>query len=131
MGIARRDHQTLTRIAPILVALAVLAERAGGRSFPVRWFVLTLLWHAEAVADGYVAAVTQTRWQWPDETAENRPLDAAILAWRLRVLAAAIGALLRASCLFSSLRSRAQRDPLHRPPLRFAVSGGRGLIDTS
>ncbi len=94
-GRARNDR-TLRRIIAVLVALAVLAERAAGRSFPVRWFMLAVLRHAETVAQAYVVEATQVAWpefEEPPGTGSN-PLDATLLALRLRVLAAVLGALL-------------------------------------
>ena len=93
------DDRTLRRIIAMLVALAVLAERASARSFPVRWLVLTLLRYAEGVARGFVVEATQ--WEWPgledDLEPGSSPLDAALLGLRLRLLTAVLGALLPAA----------------------------------
>ena len=90
------DDRTLRRIIATLVALAVLAERAALRSFPVRWLVLALLRYAERVARAFVVEITQ--WEWPGFDDDLEPgssaYDAALLAWRLRLLAAILGALL-------------------------------------
>ncbi|HTV71612.1 MAG TPA: hypothetical protein VMF90_24030 [Rhizobiaceae bacterium] len=51
---ANDDGQTLARIARMLVALAVLAERACGRSLPIRCLILWILRQAEAVARDFV-----------------------------------------------------------------------------
>lgn len=90
------DDRTLRRIAALLAALAVLAERAAGRSVVVGWVVLTILRYAEGAARTYVVEVTQLEWPGFDEPLEPgcRPSDAALLAWRLRLLAAVLGALL-------------------------------------
>ena len=89
------DDRRLRRIIAMLVALAVLAERASARSFPVRWLVLSLLRHAEGVARGFVVEATQ--WEWPgledDLEPGSSPMDAALLGLRLRLLAAVLGAL--------------------------------------
>ncbi|MDP3898829.1 MAG: hypothetical protein Q8Q62_19330 [Mesorhizobium sp.] len=45
----------LDGIVLLLLALAGLAERAAGRSLPVRWLVLWSLWHAHDVARDFVA----------------------------------------------------------------------------
>lgn len=97
MHVAIRDDGTLGRIAATLIALAALAERAGARSHPVRCLVLWILRRAEAVAREFVAEATRT----PPPVIEgiipeirNGPADAILLAWRFRVLAAALGALL-------------------------------------
>ena len=118
MDDAERNHRTLRRIIATLVALAVLAERAATRSFPVRWLVLCLLRHGEAVIRDHVAETTG--WDWPDLACAfgigdprdagagfdadqgagvvigsgNGPADALALAWRLRMLAAVLGAFL-------------------------------------
>ena len=118
------DDRTLRRIIATLVALAVLAERAAYRSLPVRWLVLCLLRHAEAVARDHVAETTG--WDWFDLACAfgigdardadagfdadqgagfdtehgivigsgNGAADALALAWRLRMLAAVLGAFL-------------------------------------
>ena len=118
---AERNDRTLRRIAATLVALAALAERAAYRSFPVRWLVLCLLRHAEAVARDHVAETTGSDWFDlacafgiddagagfdADQGAGfdtdhgivigsgNGPADAMALAWRLRMLAAVLGAFL-------------------------------------
>ena len=116
------DDRTLRRIIATLVALAVLAERAAYRSLPVRWLVLCLLRHAESVTRDHVAETTG--WDWSDleyafgidardagfdagqaagngpagagilACSGNGPADALALAWRLRMLAAVLGAFL-------------------------------------
>ena len=122
MDNAAGDDRTLRRIATTLVALAVLAERAAYRSLPIRWLVLCLLRHAESVTRDHVAETTG--WDWSDleyafgidardagfdagqaagngpagagilACSGNGPADALALAWRLRMLAAVLGALL-------------------------------------
>lgn len=95
MNVARREDRTLERIVAILVALAVLAERASGMSLPVRLVVLSLLRAAETVARGFVAEFTQTPWPCADDLPETRNGRADVmLAARFRALAAALGALL-------------------------------------
>ena len=92
------DERRLRRIIATLVALAALAERAAGRSFPVRWLVLALLRYAETVARDYV--IETAPWAWPylenEPEAGSTPMDAALLGLRLRMLAAVLGALLPA-----------------------------------
>jgi hypothetical protein len=53
-----RELRGLDGIVAILLSLAGLAERAAGARPPVRWFVLWLLRHADAVATEYVAGYT-------------------------------------------------------------------------
>jgi hypothetical protein len=91
------DDRTLRRTIALLVSLAVLAERAAARSFPVRWFVLALLRHAETVALGFAAEATRVDWvrfEEDDREAGYGPIAAAVLAGRFRALAALLGTLL-------------------------------------
>ncbi|MEX0404153.1 hypothetical protein ABGN05_00595 [Aquibium sp. LZ166] len=90
------EDQTQRRIVALLVSFAVLAERAAGRSFPVRWFVLVLLRHAQTVALAYVAEVMQATFIEVEErpVAGFTPADAMLLCLRFRALAAVLGALL-------------------------------------
>ena len=97
---AAGEDRTLRRIIAMLVALAVLAERSAARSFPVRWLVLVLLRHAEAVARDYIADATWMDLSCFDDDPEagSSPVDAAVLAWRLRALAAVLSAWLYETC---------------------------------
>jgi hypothetical protein len=86
----------LLKIAALLVSLSLVAERAAGRSYPVRFLVLLILRRAEAVATAFVAATAEAAGAtaddlpWLDEAPEDGagPLDAAWLALRFRLLAA-------------------------------------------
>jgi len=49
------DRGTFRGIARTLLALALLAERTAGRSFPIRFLVLAILYRAEAIARRFVA----------------------------------------------------------------------------
>lgn len=93
-----RDRRTFSRIAATLLALALLAERAAGRSFPVRFLVLAVLWRAEAIARAYVAREIEADGWCLDEPPAMRggAADAEILALRLRMLAAVLGVLANA-----------------------------------
>ena len=92
---------TLRGIALTLLALALLAERTAGRSFPVRFLVLAILSRAEAIARAFVAREIEADCPdlaWPDWPRLDEPLpmrggaaDAEILALRLRMLAAVLG----------------------------------------
>lgn len=99
VDVARGDRRTLRRIMTLLGALAVLAERAGARSWPVRCLVLCILRRAEAVATGFVADATGL----PPSALEPMPrvrndaVEALRLAVYFRALAAALAALLRPS----------------------------------
>ncbi|APH72568.1 hypothetical protein [Aquibium oceanicum] len=91
---AEREGRRLRQVVTLLVSLAVLAERAGRRSFPVRWFVLVLLRHAEVVARDFVVETTGAAPLCPEAPLGTRPADAALLAGRLRMLAALLRAVL-------------------------------------
>jgi hypothetical protein len=96
---ATLDERTLRRTIALLVSLAVLAERAAVRSFPVRWLVLCILRRAEIVGQNLV--IDNAPWAWPylDDALEpgSTPMDATMLGQRLRMLAALLGALLPAT----------------------------------
>jgi len=125
---ALQDRGTLRRIAALLLALALLAERTAGRSFPVRFLVLAILCRAETIARAFVAeAILADRpcpdlpcpewpcpdWLCPDELPAMHygAADAEILALRLRMLAAVLGVLAGAD-RFSDDRSEGCA---HRP----------------
>lgn len=103
-------------IVALLVALAVQAERAAGRSFPMRWLALAILRSAEARASAWVAEVTPWEWRGFEDTMEPGygPGDAILLAARFRMLAAMLAALLRAGRVMPG-RSR-------------CIAGARGCI---
>ena len=108
-GLAIRDDRTLGRIVATLVALAVLAERAAGRSYPVRCLVLFILRQAESVAGSFVAEAVQTfrpAGLVRIPAISNSPADATGLAMRFRALAAALGALLQLARRFAGLHAR-------------------------
>mgnify|MGYP001339424927 CR=1 FL=1 len=92
---AVRNGGMLLKIAALLASLSLVAERAAGRSLPVRFIVLALLRRAEAVATSFVAATAEAAgataedFPWLDDAAEAgaTPLDAAWLAVRFRLLA--------------------------------------------
>jgi hypothetical protein len=90
------DDRTLRRIIALLVSFAAMAERAAGRSLPVRWLVLCILRYAETVALDYVAEQLQVDFSALDDEQSpgHGPYDAALLAWRLRTLASLLGTLL-------------------------------------
>lgn len=113
-----RDGGTLQRIAATLLVLALLAERAAGRSLPVRFAVLAVLGRAEKIARAFVAREMATRiaeaieagCPFPDFLCPDLPLryllapdepsaphygaaEAQLLALRLRLLAALLGML--------------------------------------
>ena len=110
------DDRALRRIIALLVSFAVLAERTGTRSLPVRWLVLTILRYAERVALGCLAETTGIDWAACFEDHQepgSSPADAALLAWRLRALAGLLGELLPPANPFDvweTGREAAQRD---------------------
>lgn len=98
-----RNERMLLRIAALLVTLSLVAERAVGRSFPVRFLVLVILRRAEAVATAFVAGAANAAvvdWPDPGEAPEmhGHPVEAACLALRLRMLAAILCDLVGAAC---------------------------------
>ena len=118
-----RQQGRLPRIAATLLNLAALAERAALRSLPVRFLVLAILWHAEAIARRFVASETDhfrdigndldpyidddldppdPRWPRLDELLPPScfTLDANLLALRLRMLAAILVALAEAGLVW-------------------------------
>ena len=54
-GRTDRETRRLDRTVYFLVALAGLAERAAFRSWPIRWLVLCILRHADAVTRDFIA----------------------------------------------------------------------------
>ncbi len=133
---ALQDRGRLQGIAATLLALALLAERAAVRSVPVRFVVLAVLWRAEAVARAFVARATGV-----DCLDEWLPLrsgvvDAEILALRLRMLAAVLGALSGADGRSAGEETRPGGTPrlpvllfvrLPRPRFASWLRGRRGL----
>ena len=111
---ALQDSGTLQGIARTLVALALLAERSAGRSFPVRFLVLAILFRAEAIARRFAARTAAALIAeaidagcpdvpFPDLACLDEPAglhygaaDAQLLALRLRILAAVLGMLVDA-----------------------------------
>jgi hypothetical protein len=104
-----QDRGRFRGIATTLLALALLAERTAGRSLPVRFLGLALLFRAEAIARRFVARAAATLIAealdagcpdipFPDLACLDEPgglhygaADAALLALRLRVLATVLG----------------------------------------
>ncbi len=90
-----RNEPMLLRIAALLVSLSLAAERAAGRSLPVRFIVLALLRRAESVATAFVAreveaaGASEDDFPWLNDIAESgsSPLHAAWFALRFRLLA--------------------------------------------
>lgn len=108
-----QDRGTFLGIARTLLALALLAERAAGRSLPVRFLVLAILGRAEKIARAFVARSMATLVAEaieagcpcpdipcadllaPDEPSVHHygAAEAQLLALRLRILAALLGML--------------------------------------
>jgi hypothetical protein len=111
MGGALQERGSLQGIARTFLALALLAERSAARSFPVRFLVLAILYRAETIARRFVARTSATLIAeaidagcpdvpFPDLACLDEPTglhygaaDAALLALRLRILAAVLGML--------------------------------------
>ncbi len=93
-----QDKGRFGGMAATLLALALLAERAAGRSLPVRFILLAVLGRAEAIARAFVARAIAA--DVPDLICGAEPpglrggtADAEILALRLRMLAVVLDAL--------------------------------------
>ena len=95
MDDAVRNGGMLLKIAALLVTLSLVAERAAGRSWPVRFLILLILRRADAVATAFVVRETEAvgadedDFPWLDEEADSgsSPLHAAWFALRFRALA--------------------------------------------
>lgn len=89
------DRDVLRRIAALLFALAELADRASLAPCPVRYQVLAILCHAEAVALTFVAGKARDLGMPPPQAGlgGNDPDDVVRLALSLRILALALLAL--------------------------------------
>ena len=99
MAGALQDKGALQGIAATLLTLGMLAERAAGRSFPVRFLVLAILGRAEAIARMYVAREIGAHGWCLDEPPAGHygAAGAEVLALRLRTLAAVLDFLSAAS----------------------------------
>lgn len=89
------DREALRRVVAVLLALADLAERAGGRSLAVRSLVLRLLRPGEVLARDYLARLTRHA-AVPSESlpfTHDSVTEAIRLATSFRTLAAALTAL--------------------------------------
>ena len=132
------DERTERRIIARLFSFAVLAERAAGRSFPVRWLVLVLLRYVHSVALDHVVDSAPWALAYLDDELESgsSPMDALLLGQRLRMLAAILAELLPATGFLDvwiAARDHARR-PLASSILLFvALPHGRRLAfhDTS
>jgi hypothetical protein len=116
----------LLKIAALLVSLALLAERAAGRSLPVRFLVFAIMRRAEAIAKSFVAREAGAEgmdWPAPGDAAaiRNQPLEGAWLALSFRMLAAALAA------VRDTLAGGAPRAPV----LLFLFPAARRPHDTS
>ena len=103
------NRKALRRLLALLLALADLAERAAGRSRPVRLLVLWLLRPAEEIARDHVAGLTRTAFPPAPATILHDAdgiADAMRLALSFRTLAAALAALTVDA--FASWRAGAQ-----------------------
>lgn len=141
----RRNERTLLKIAALLVSLALLAERAAGRSLPVRFLVFAILRRAEAIAKSFVAreaGVEGMDWPAPGDAAaiRNQPLEGAWLALSFRMLAAALCDLVEAAAgsaaIGSTVALAAVRDTLaggapRAPVLLLFFPAARRPHDTS
>jgi len=77
-----KEMEALRSIVALLLALAGLAEGAAGRSFPVRWLVLSYLRHAQNVARNCFVGPSSI-----SVPCGHEPVDAIDLAASFRALA--------------------------------------------
>ena len=141
---AEKETDVLMRIVALLFALADLADRAAGRSLPVRARVLAILRPAESVAWGIVvrearqcgAPIPVLGVSMP---ADGNPDDAPCLAARLRSLGLAL-AHLAAACSGRQEQHRVtladtSASALHDMPAALSAIAGpalpRSCFDTS
>ena len=103
------NRKALRRLVALLLALADLAERAAGRSRPVRHLVLWFLRQAEEIARDHVAGLTRAAFP-PAPAAilyeSDSAADAMRLALGFRALAAALAVLTAEA--FASWRAGSQ-----------------------
>lgn len=114
--VAGGDERAVRRILALLLSLAVLAERAAARSWPVRWLVLRFLRRAEPAASRFVFEATGAPPAGvPALTIANDPEDAIRLAARFHALAAALGTILAMACRLNGQVARPGRASDHLP----------------
>jgi len=85
----RGDSQILMRIVALLVSFAGIAQRASGRSWPVRCLMLAILRRAEPIARAYAlgAGVPALAPIHSRRGRGNKPAELANLSLRFRMLA--------------------------------------------
>ena len=120
---AVRNGGMLLKIAAFLVSLALIAERAAGRSLPVRFLVLAILRRAESVATAFVAREIEPHGWGPDLSClvESPGMhfgaaDAEFMALRLRMLAAVLVNLAEAAGGLDDRAGWAAHGAADRPP---------------
>ena len=126
-----QNERMLLKIAALLVSLSLVAERAAGRSLPVRFVLLALLRRAEAIARAFVVRETRIDLPEPAQTPvfHGHPAEAAALALGLRMLALILADFVETGCLTASdepFSGVAPCDPA--PILLFLVSGPRRRV---
>lgn len=98
-GYTKRVQGQLRAIVALLLALAGLAERAAGRSAPVRILALWFLRRGEIAARDYVMGLTGRVVPAPAPARLADAGDALLLAKAFRVLAAALLAFVTAAAM--------------------------------
>jgi hypothetical protein len=113
MDCGAHGDRMVRRIIALLVAFADLAERAAGRSYPVRFLILLVLRRAETIARDYVAGAMLVDGLWFDDGMEptSSTQDAARLAERFRLLAEELVALLDPALRFGAPLPRREANP--------------------
>ncbi|HHZ07547.1 MAG TPA: hypothetical protein GX405_02055 [Rhizobiales bacterium] len=123
----RRNERMLLKIAALLVSLAFVAERAAGRSLPLRFLVVAILSRAEAIARAFVAREAPIGWPSLPEAPEffGHPADAASLALRLHRLARILVDVVETGCFVAGDEPYAGVAPLDPSTILLFVVPGR------
>ena len=112
-----RDVEMLKRILALFLSLAGLADRACGRSWPVRWLVIWALRRSETIALGKIVDAGELSLYYSlAQHRGNSLAEARRLARCFRAAARSVKKLLK-----TIARCQGRRDPERRDELPFAV----------
>jgi len=127
----KREMEALQCIVALLLALAGLAERAAGRSFLVRWLIMSYLRHAQNISrDCFVGPSSIA------VSCGHMPADAIDLAASFRALALVVRNIAARLSWQSAARASdmISRDGTHQRPFKSLCGAGflaLGALDTS
>ena len=116
------SREMLQRMVVMLFALAGLANRASGRSYPVRLLVLSILRPAEIVAwnlvvrEVYAHGASLRLPVWREGQGRDDKAEAIRLALYFRLIAMALNNLLARTWSLRTRCDRPQTASYHRPP---------------